>query len=302
MPRGRKPAATAPETVEVNEGAIQEDMQTVDRRAGKLVTIDQTFGVAVYDRERLITEAQFYVRASAEALIELGRRLVVLREHEPHGEWLDACERIGVEPRFAQRAMQAAIKFAPDAARLRVAHMGQSKLLELLVLDDDQIGDLADGGSVAGITLDDVDRMSVRELRDALRKARAATSDEHDITERLLDEKNRKIYELASELARRDQIPEFSEAADASDRLWQGALAAAGGLTSIALAFRDVGAAYGADIPEPVRVTQRAALTYLMQLLIDVQTRNGIDVDLTEMVSPPWLDEFQEQARKAAAA
>lgn len=41
-----------------------------------------------------------------------------------------------------------------------------------MVLDNEELDELADGGTVAGLTLDDVDRMSVRELRQALREAR----------------------------------------------------------------------------------------------------------------------------------
>ncbi|MBI1397039.1 MAG: hypothetical protein GC151_13770 [Betaproteobacteria bacterium] len=301
MPRGRKPATFTPtEPPAINEKALSEDTAAVDKRAGELITIDQTFGVQVYNRERLIAEAHFFCKAAGEALVELGRRLVVLREHEPHGEWLDALQQIGIEPRFAQRAMQAAVKFAPEHAK-RLAHLGQSKMLELLVLDDEQIAELNDGGTVAGLQLDDVDRMSVRELRDALRKARAQSADEHEISERLLGEKNKKIDDLAAELARKDALPEFEGAADAANRLWQGALGAAGGLTQIALAFRDIGMVYGAgDAPEAVRTAQRHTLTFLMQLLVDVQVQNGIDIDLTEMVTPPWIEDFRAQAKAAA--
>lgn len=41
-----------------------------------------------------------------------------------------------------------------------------------MVLDNEELDELADGGTVVNLTLDDVDRMSVRELRQALREAR----------------------------------------------------------------------------------------------------------------------------------
>lgn len=50
--------------------------------------------------------------------------------------------------------------------------LGKSKLLELLVEEDATLVGLADGEEVNGMTLDDVDRMTVRELRLALREAK----------------------------------------------------------------------------------------------------------------------------------
>lgn len=41
-----------------------------------------------------------------------------------------------------------------------------------MVLDDEELDVLADGGTVAGATLDDIDRMTSRELKAALREAR----------------------------------------------------------------------------------------------------------------------------------
>ena len=59
---------------------------------------------------------------------------------------------------------------ASTSTHLIEAAGNKSKLIELLVLDDDQVAELNDGGTVAGITLDDVAAMSVSDLRKALRK------------------------------------------------------------------------------------------------------------------------------------
>lgn len=58
--------------------------------------------------------------------------------------------------------------------------------------DDENLAELADGGTVAGLTLDDVDRMSVRELRQALREARETNAAQ----QRVLADKNEKIDSL----------------------------------------------------------------------------------------------------------
>lgn len=51
----------------------------------------------------------------------------------------------------------------------------QTKFLELLVLDDDEIQVLEDSGKVRGIELDTIECMSVSELRAALRNEREST-------------------------------------------------------------------------------------------------------------------------------
>lgn len=64
--------------------------------------------------------------------------------------------------------MQASTKYLSPALKPNVptlAHLGKAKLFELMTEDDEELAELADGGTVAGLTLDDVDRMSVRELR-----------------------------------------------------------------------------------------------------------------------------------------
>lgn len=76
--------------------------------------------------------------------------------------------------------------------------LGKAKLFELVAEDDDDLAELADGGTVAGLTLDDVDRMSVRELRQALREARETNAAQ----QRVLADKNEKIDSLSTRLRR----------------------------------------------------------------------------------------------------
>jgi Protein of unknown function (DUF3102). len=122
-------------------------------------------------------EIRFYQRRTAEACIELGKRLLLLKELSLHGEFKQRVELLGFTYRTASRFMQAAAKTAKSA---NLAHLsGQvsntSKFLELLILDDEDIAELSDGGTVAGINLDDIARMSTSELRSALRKQREDT-------------------------------------------------------------------------------------------------------------------------------
>ncbi len=50
-----------------------------------------------------------------------------------------------------------------------------------MVLDDEELDALADGGTVAGATLDDIDRMTSRELKAALREARETNAAQQQV-------------------------------------------------------------------------------------------------------------------------
>lgn len=153
-----------------------------------------------YDRTRLVNEARFYMAQSAEAMLEAGKRLIVLKENEPHGEFIEIVQQqLGLPYRTTARLMQAAIKYSSPALKANVpalAHLGKTKLFELMTEDDEELAALADGGTVAGMTLDDIDRMTSRELKAALRETR----ENSEAQARLLADKNNKIDELAAKL------------------------------------------------------------------------------------------------------
>ncbi len=142
---------------------------------------------------------RFYQQRTAEACMELGKRLVLLKESSAHGEFLPRLDLLGIESRAAQRFMSAATKFSKAATSplLKVAN-SQSKLLELLVLDDSELAELSDGGTVRGLSVDDVDRMGVRELRANLREARA----DKVADDKLLAKKSAEIDKLSRRIAK----------------------------------------------------------------------------------------------------
>jgi phosphotransferase system HPr-like phosphotransfer protein len=138
---------------------------------------------------------------SVEACLEIGKGLLVLKEACEHGEFLSFVEKLGLEYRLAARFMQAARKFSnvSTSTHLLKAINSQCKLLELLVLDDEQIEELELTGQTGELALDDVATMSVKELRTAVRKARQ----KEESTGRLLEAKNAKIDELDAALNHR---------------------------------------------------------------------------------------------------
>ncbi|GDO99240.1 DUF3102 domain-containing protein [Escherichia coli] len=170
--------------------------------------IMQQFGDGLpYERDRVVHEARFYMAQSAEAMLEAGKRLIILKENEPHGDFINILENdLGLEPRVARRMMQASVKFLGNEGeppkRTTLSVLGKAKLYDLMVLDNEELDELADGGTVAGLTLDDVDRMSVRELRQALREARET----HTAQQKVLAGKDQKINELATKLEKKSRL------------------------------------------------------------------------------------------------
>lgn len=216
----RKP--TEMQVVEPLNGVVPDGLH-VDLNAitQHRVAIMEQFGEGLpYDRNRIVHEARFYMAQSAEAMLEAGKRLVILKENEPHGEFINILEsELNIEARVARRMMQASLKFLglegelPKRSTLSV--LGKGKLYELMVLDDEDLDSLADGGTVAGATLDDIDRMSVRELRKALRESKEDLA----ASRKLNAEKSQEINELKEtkfrtidpDLAIQKWIREFGE-------------------------------------------------------------------------------------------
>ncbi|EGY5224994.1 DUF3102 domain-containing protein [Salmonella enterica] len=171
------------------------------------IEIMQQFGDGLpYERDRIVHETRFYMAQSAEAMLEAGKRLVILKENEPHGDFIDIVEsQLSLSKRTAQVMMQASLKYLspklePKAQAL--ALLGKTKLFELMTEDDEDLVELADGGTIAGMSLDDIDRMTSRELKAALREARETNAAQ----QRVLADKNEKIDSLSTKLEKKSRI------------------------------------------------------------------------------------------------
>jgi len=110
-------------------------------------------------------EIRFYQRRSVEALLESGKRLLLLKQITPHGDFRSRVELLGFSERTAQRFMQAAAKTSKSAklADLSGQVKSASAFLELVTHDDDVLENLQQ--------IDNIERMSPSELRAALRQS-----------------------------------------------------------------------------------------------------------------------------------
>ena len=124
--------------------------------------------------DSLESEIRFYQRRSVEAVLELGKRLLILKELTPYGEFVERTEVLQISRRMAQKFMSATLKFSKANSNSLLKSAGtQTKLLELVALDDAEIEALDSGETVRGLTLDEIETMSVSELKTALRDTKA---------------------------------------------------------------------------------------------------------------------------------
>ncbi|HEX9391505.1 MAG TPA: hypothetical protein VF928_09360 [Usitatibacteraceae bacterium] len=201
-------AATTIEPLPVNDAAIKEDLAANDRRVGMLAEIDEVYGASLpYARERVIAEAAFFFNQGSESFFEAGKRLILLKEHEEHGGFLKALDSLGIEERTARRMMTVAAKFSN---RTTLSDLSKSKLLELAVLDDEELDALDRGGTVAGLQVDAIEQMSVRELKAALR----TEQQDHEATRTQVAKKDEKINALDKQLTKRGKSRPWAEEAN----------------------------------------------------------------------------------------
>lgn len=141
------------------------------------------------------------MRRSVEACLEVGRGLTVLKAACPHGQFLARLEVLGIDPAVAAKFVRSANKFSnvSSTTHLTKAIGNQTKLFEMLILDDGQIEELADTGQTGGLTIDDVERMSVKELRAAVRNLRG----DMDAKDKVLGDVQGKLTKLQVQLKKK---------------------------------------------------------------------------------------------------
>ncbi len=137
----------------------------------------QTMAATLDYKGSLHSEALFNGALAAklrvgQAVAEFGAYLLLLKEACPHGEFGSMLERLELDQRAAQRYMAVTRRLSNASLTTHLNKIGYTKATELLGLDDDQIDELAEAGATGELALDDVARMSVKELRAAVRKER----------------------------------------------------------------------------------------------------------------------------------
>lgn len=102
------------------------------------------------------------------SVLRAGAYFLMLKQQAGHGGFAASLGAAGVTPDRAQRAMQIAryVSSLPADQAKRIAALPRSKVLPLVNADQEVVGDLLEAGSLDGAT-----PLSVRELRERLKKA-----------------------------------------------------------------------------------------------------------------------------------
>jgi hypothetical protein len=205
--------AAAGGAMEVLEASTRELATLQADQASKAVAVAAQIGYeGAMSVGALEDEIRFYQRRTVEAILETGKRLLVLKELTPHGEFAKRVELLGFADRTARRFMQAAAKTAKSAnlAVLSTTVKNASSFLELVTHDDDVLDGLQE--------MDDFDKMSASELR---KKARELEADLRANAE-VMAGKDRKLNEHARRAAKfsfeKDWPAQVSAAVDVVDK------------------------------------------------------------------------------------
>lgn len=199
--------APAPQVSKLNEAVLKDDtaalnqlavMQTERRQSVQDLAARMGYDGAL-TADAVENCIGLYRQRTAEALLGLGKALLLLKEMVPQGEFQERLVRQTMEYRTANRLMNVALKFGKsDNLSLLKAAGNQAKMLELTVLEDEEIAELEAGGIVHGLDLDDIQRMGFAELRKQLREARA----EKVADDQMLAKKQAKIDKIERRIAK----------------------------------------------------------------------------------------------------
>lgn len=205
---GRRKLEKTDETTQILDAMSQSAEQkelAVQNDDARFLEKDETYNLHI-----CMEKARMYQEQMANGLLGLGAQLILIKNHEEHGNFMAAVEELGLASRSANYAMAAARKFGNSPT---LANLGNSKLKALTVLDDEDVVKLSEGEEIDGLgTADDIAQMSIRELRAALRKEKQERGEERASLEKVISEKNKKADELEAQL-RYQQPPTKEELA-----------------------------------------------------------------------------------------
>jgi hypothetical protein len=250
----------------------------------------ETYGLKSANPDILITEIRGFQQTAVDALFQIGARLQLLHAVTPHGEWIQRLESLNMIPRTAQRIVQATVKYVGDGKHRseQLLSLGKSKLLELMVLDDDELDVLDAGGQVGELDLDDVARMGVTELRQALREAKHTI----DAKNTLILKKDDKINTLDEKLtaAKRFKPSADSEAKTQQEQATLEEVSAA--VREVELGFARLAVVVGTTLEtcsnEAIRAHVAEKLRYVQARIDECARENGFE-KLEGSYTPEWL-------------
>jgi hypothetical protein len=288
----RRAHATPQTVIEINHEALESDTQALNVLSVEANKVIQTYGLQTANAGVLTLEIRAYQQAAVDALFQIGARLLLLNKMLMHGEWISTIESLGMNIKTAQRIVQATVKYTGDGKQRtdKLLSMGKTKLLELMVLDDEDIDILDQGGKVGELDLDEISRMSTSELRKALREARM----NEEAKQSLIESKDQKINDLDIKLksAKKFKPSPDSEAQTLAEQAQLDELGSATreielGMARLMVVINDV---IGSGAGEAIQGRAYQSIQYIHKRLQETAAENGIPLgDDQGDGTPAWL-------------
>ncbi|CAM3351305.1 hypothetical protein [Acidovorax anthurii] len=310
---GRKPSpAAAPVVVETDLAPVTQLVAAADARAERVRAIAAQVGYQLpgdaTEPDLIQRDIAANMRRSVEACLEVGRGLAALKAACDHGEFGKRLQVLDIDGPVASRFILAASRFSnlPLATNLTKAIGTQSKLFELLVLDAEEVQELAAGGEARGLDADEIAGMTRNELREALKESKAVLA----AKDKVLADNATKINEQAQalELARSEK---FTPAPGSVARTKAEAVLLKEVFTQSLRINARMRALFGAvdgalsdsggNASEAVQQAARASVQYLAQQFADIAREFDIAIDLDERIDPPWTAEDEAALQLLAA-
>lgn len=284
----RQSKTDAPEVIDAADtvAALQTDA------AAHALAVNKAFGVTEYNLNAAMSRLRGLMATASQTMLEIGETLALIHAHETADAFREVLTTTGLEVRVAQRMMQAARKFRlaltkPQAAALR--DLSRGTLLELLVLDDEEVAELANGGTVLDMTLDEVAAMPTSKLRAELRKLRAEKKEADETAQRQLEAKNTKLDEMDAQLIKYTQGNRDVEARLAADRetfavesMQAASIELLGAIQRFGLAVADC----LADGSPTRRELAHGATSFTFQRIAQIALEHQFPVDFESVVNP----------------
>jgi len=193
------------------EDIVQPDIMDAEKVKEHRALVVAQFGDGKeYNKARIEEEIRVQSENVKRSFFEIGKKLILLKEHEPHGSFTESLGYLEISPRTARELMGVARKFigengAPKTATIAV--LPPTKLYALSRLDDEDLLDLEEKGKIEGLTIKEVEEMTARELKERVKELKSENTrlkrealQDREVQESLLTDKNRRIDELDSKL------------------------------------------------------------------------------------------------------
>ena len=172
-----------------------------------------------YNKDAYVFQVRFLMQKTAGAIIEIGKRLLVIREREGKGNFIRIIEEdIGIPYRTAFRFMNTALKAEKFPVIEQFATVAScNKVYTLLEAPEEDLKKLEEEGVLAGKDMDELAAMSVKEMRELIRELKTETSNIIQSQVKKLSDENKLLRSENNSL--RQQIPKKDDDSWATDSI-----------------------------------------------------------------------------------